>query len=26
VQEEYPVETQIVTPENYQDYLYYLEG
>ncbi|TFV55301.1 sugar ABC transporter substrate-binding protein [Geodermatophilus sp. DF01-2] len=26
VQEEYPVETQIVTPENYEDYLYYLEG
>ncbi|TQN44194.1 monosaccharide ABC transporter substrate-binding protein (CUT2 family) [Blastococcus colisei] len=26
VQEEYPVDTQIVTPENYEDYLYYLEG
>ena len=26
VQAEYPVETQIVTPENYEDYLYYLEG
>ncbi len=26
VQAEYPVETQIVTPENYEDYLYYLQG